>query len=195
MFNCGGYFFIANFKTMKLIILDRDGVINYESEHFIKSPSEWEPISGSLEAIAALKKAGYAITVATNQSGIARGLYTHAVLAKIHEKMAACLKRYGGSVDKIFYCPHSSEDNCSCRKPNVGLLKQISEYYNINLKHVPFIGDSLRDIQAAQQMQCQAILVRTGFGEKTLKQNPNLTNVKIYNDLADAVKDILSSTT
>ena len=180
---------------MKLIILDRDGVINYESENFIKSPEEWSAIPGSLEAIAALNQAGYTVAIATNQSGISRGLYTHEMLYKIHKKMFTALRKHDGYIDKIVYCPHAPEDNCCCRKPKVGLLKQIAEYYKVNLKHIPFIGDSLRDIQAAQQMQCQAILVRTGFGEKTIKQNPELVNIKIYNDLSDAVKNILSSTT
>lgn len=176
---------------MKLIILDRDGVINYESAEFIKSPEEWIPIPGGLEAIAKLNQAGFTVVIATNQSGIGRGLYDENTLTLIHKKMQNELKKLGGHIDKIFYCPHRPEDNCDCRKPKTGLFDQIATEYKISLNNIPAIGDSLRDIQAAQAAGCQAILVRTGNGENFLKQQLPLPHVIVFSDLAAAADAII----
>ncbi len=174
---------------MKLIILDRDGVINHDSDDYIKSPDEWLPIDGSLEAIAKLNKAGYTIAVATNQSGIARGLYDHETLEKIHQKLHHCVEEAGGRVDFIAYCPHGPDDGCDCRKPKPGLLIQIAKHYDISLKDVPFIGDSYRDLQAAQAVGAQPVLLKTGYGEKTIANN-NLDGIPVYQDLQSYVEDI-----
>ncbi len=179
-------------KNTQFIILDRDGVINYDSKHYIKSPEEWKPIPGSLEAIALLSQAGYTVAVVTNQSGIGRGLYTERELAAIHQKMLRCLKALGGTIDKIFYCPHRPDEACVCRKPRTGLFEQIAAYYRLDLKGITTIGDSLRDIQAARQVACQPILVLTGNGEKTIKNNPELSHqIPIFPDLLAAVKQLL----
>jgi D-glycero-D-manno-heptose 1,7-bisphosphate phosphatase len=175
---------------MKLIILDRDGVINIESEKFIKSPEEWLPIPGSLEAIAQLNQAGFTVAVATNQSGIGRGLFTEQTLQQIHAKMQKSLEKIHGHIDTIFYCPHLPTDDCECRKPKTGLFQQIAAHYNIALTKIPAVGDSLRDLQAAQAVGCQAILVRTGNGEKVLQQENLLTNVIVYKNLAEVAVDL-----
>lgn len=180
---------------MKLIILDRDGVINEDSDAYIKSPAEFIPLPGSLEAIARLKHAGYTIAVATNQSGIARGYYDEITLAAMHEKLAQLLDRVGGGIDYIAYCPHGPDDHCSCRKPLTGLLDEISQHFKIDLTGVPMIGDSLRDIQAAQSVGGTAILVKTGKGERTLASNnaTALEGVPVYANLAAAVDALLSN--
>ncbi|MDD2929853.1 MAG: D-glycero-beta-D-manno-heptose 1,7-bisphosphate 7-phosphatase, partial [Sideroxydans sp.] len=131
---------------MKLIILDRDGVINYDSDQFIKSPDEWKPIPGSLEAIARLNQEGYRVVVATNQSGIGRGLFDMPTLNAIHDKMHKSLAQVGGRIDAIFFCPHTNEADCSCRKPKSGMMLEISARYGIGLAGVPAVGDSLRDL-------------------------------------------------
>jgi len=175
---------------MKLVILDRDGVINYDSAQFIKSPSEWKPIPGSLEAIARLTQAGYRVVVATNQSGVGRGLFDMDTLNAIHEKMHKTLNAIGGRLDAIFYCPHPADSACDCRKPKPGMFKRISACLNVNLSGVPSVGDSLRDLQACVAMGCQPILVTTGKGEKT-KADGNLPEgTLIFPDLA-AVADWL----
>ena len=179
-------------KNTQFIILDRDGVINYDSKDYIKSVDEWKPIPGSLEAITLLCQAGYTIAVATNQSGVGSGLYTEKALTAIHEKMERCLKALGGTIDRIFYCPHRPEDKCICRKPGTGLFEQIAAYYRLDLKGIIAIGDSLRDIQAARQVACQPILVLTGNGEQTIKNNPELSHqIPIFPDLLAAVKQLL----
>lgn len=179
---------------MKLIILDRDGVINYESADYIKTPDEWMPIPGSLAAIAQLTQAGYTIAIATNQSGIAKGLYDHAALTNIHQKLLLEVKRVGGTIAAIFYCPHGSHEACACRKPKPGLLYQISEHFQLSLKDVPFIGDSFRDIEAARKVGCQPILVRTGYGEQTLANYPELlSEMPVCMDLAEATGSLLYS--
>ncbi len=179
---------------MKLIILDRDGVINFDSVHFIKNPNEWIPIPGSLEAIALLNQNGYRVTVATNQSGISRGLYDMATLNAIHDKMYRALGQLGGRIDAVFYCPHANEDNCSCRKPNSGMFEDIGRRFGINLLGVPCVGDSLRDLVAGVNVGCKPILVKTGKGLETL-QNDNLPEgTLVYADLAEAVKYIIQET-
>lgn len=178
----------------KLIILDRDGVINYDSDAYIKSPEEWHAIPNSLQAIADLNRAGYTVAIATNQSGIARGFYDQSVLNAIHEKMVAQLTALGGEIDKIVFCPHGPWDSCQCRKPKPGLFQQIQQAYQQPLLGVPAIGDSLRDLQAAIQFGCKPILVRTGKGERTLVREANTLNAikpTVYNDLFAAATAII----
>lgn len=176
---------------MKLIILDRDGVINHDSSSYIKSPAEWKPIPGSLEAIALLNQAGYRVTVATNQSGIGRGLFDMATLNAIHDKMHRALGLAGGRIDGIFYCPHAQDAGCNCRKPKPGLLEDIGRRLGISLEGVPFIGDSLRDIDAALAVGAQPVLVLTGKGKKTRKEGGYPDNMPIYEDLSEAVRNLL----
>ena len=147
---------------MKLIILDRDGVINFDSDHFIKSPAEWKPIPGSLEAIARLTQAGYRVVVASNQSGIDRGLFDMDTLNAIHDKMHRAVRTAGGRIDAIFYCPHSADSNCSCRKPKPGMFERIAACFNADLGEAYAIGDSLRDLQAAARAGAKPVLVLSG---------------------------------
>jgi len=175
---------------MSLIILDRDGVINHDSDDFIKSPTEWEPIEGSLEAIARLNYAGYRVVVITNQSGIARGLFDVETLNRIHSKMRRMLAQVGGKVEAILFCPHGPNDDCVCRKPKDGLFIELAQRLRINLDDVVAVGDSLRDIQAAQSAGAKPILVRTGKGERTLQQGI-ADDVAVYDDLAAVVNALL----
>ena len=178
----------------KTIILDRDGVINEDSDAYIKSPDEWLPIPGSLEAIARLNRAGFRVVVATNQSGVARGYFDLAMLHRIHQKMLDSLKQVGGHLDGIFFCPHGPDDGCDCRKPRAGLLHQIAEQFQIELTGIPAIGDSLRDLQAAQEVGAQPILVLTGKGGQTLRALNGKAGLPVYRDLAAAVDTLLETT-
>jgi D-glycero-D-manno-heptose 1,7-bisphosphate phosphatase len=180
-------------RTLKLIVLDRDGVINHDSAHFIKSPDEWRPIPGSLEAIARLNHAGYRVVVATNQSGIGRGLFDMATLNLIHEKMHKALALAGGRVDAVFFCPHTGDSDCECRKPKPGMLREIGQRFAIDLADVPVIGDSLRDLQAAEAVGAKPMLVLTGKGEKTLREGNFPKNTVIFPDLAFAASALLAS--
>ncbi|MDX9885853.1 D-glycero-beta-D-manno-heptose 1,7-bisphosphate 7-phosphatase [Thauera sp.] len=171
---------------MKLIILDRDGVINVDSDQFIKSPDEWKPIPGSLEAIARLNQWGWRVVVASNQSGVGRGLFGMDTLNAINDKMVRSLAQVGGRLDAIFFCPHAADSTCDCRKPKPGLLLQIGERFNVDLAGVPVVGDSLRDLQAAVAAGAKPYLVLTGKGEIT-RASPDLpAGTLIYPDL-DAV--------
>lgn len=175
---------------MKLIILDRDGVINFDSEQFIKSPDEWKPIPGSLEAIARLNQWGWRVVVASNQSGIGRGLFGMDTLNAINEKMVKSLAQVGGRLDAIFFCPHSADSTCECRKPKPGMFLQIAERFNASLDRVPVVGDSLRDLQAGVAVGCKPYLVLTGKGQKT-RDDPALPDgTLIYPDLAAVVADL-----
>lgn len=182
-------------STMRLVILDRDGVINQDSDNYIRSPEEYIPLPGSLEAIARLNRAGFLVAVATNQSGIGRGLYDQATLDSIHDKLKSLLAEVDGHVDAIFCCPHTPDDQCDCRKPAPGLLQQIGEHFGIPLSGVPFIGDALRDIQAARAVGATPILVRTGKGLRTLENGEGLEEILVYRDLAAAVDALLSGDT
>ena len=171
---------------MKLIILDRDGVINVDSDQFIKSPDEWKPIPGALEAIARLNQWGWRVVVASNQSGVGRGLFGMDTLNAINDKMVRSLAQVGGRLDAIFFCPHAADSTCDCRKPKPGLLLQIGERFNVDLAGVPVVGDSLRDLQAAVAAGAKPYLVLTGKGEIT-RASPDLpAGSLIYPDL-DAV--------
>jgi D-glycero-D-manno-heptose 1,7-bisphosphate phosphatase len=175
---------------MKLVILDRDGVINYDSAQFIKSPQEWKPLPGSLEAIARLNQWGYRVIVATNQSGVGRGLFDMSTLNAIHDRMVKAVSQAGGRIDAIFFCPHAADSTCACRKPKPGLLLEIAARYNADLRGVPVIGDSLRDLQAAAAAQAQPVLVLTGKGEKT-REDPNLPErTLVFPDLAAVAEHI-----
>ncbi|HTM63121.1 MAG TPA: D-glycero-beta-D-manno-heptose 1,7-bisphosphate 7-phosphatase [Gammaproteobacteria bacterium] len=177
---------------MSYIILDRDGVINFDSSEYIKSPDEWTAIPNSLEAIAALNRAGYKVLIATNQSGIARGYYDLETLDEIHEKLKRELFAVGGVIEEIFFCPHHPDDGCGCRKPKPGMLHAIQEKYDIILSETYFIGDSLADAGAARAAGCQLILVMTGNGQRTIKRDPSLSEVPQFTDLAEAVQHVLA---
>ena len=176
---------------MKLIILDRDGVINFDSEQFIKSPEEWKPIPGSLEAIARLCQADYRVVVATNQSGIGRGLFDMHTLNAIHDKMHKAVAMAGGRIDAIFYCPHTAEFDCHCRKPKPGMLEDIAARYIVNLQGVLVVGDSLRDLTSAAKVGAQPILVLTGKGIKTQAAGGLPEGTLVYPDLAAAVATLV----
>jgi D-glycero-D-manno-heptose 1,7-bisphosphate phosphatase len=169
---------------MKLIILDRDGVINQDSDAFIKSPDEWHPIPGSLQAIARLSRAGFRVFVATNQSGLARGHFDIETLNAIHRKMLDFVQEVGGHIDAVFFCPHGPDDNCDCRKPRPDLYQEIAKRCQQSLQDVPIVGDSLRDIEAALSVNANPILVLSGKGEETLKTlRKTYPNVPVFKDL------------
>ena len=180
---------------MKLIILDRDGVINQDSDEYIKSPDEWIPIPGSLEAIAKLNQEGYTVAVATNQSGLARGYFDLKTLSAMHRKMETLLSDLGGQIDAVFYCPHGPKDGCDCRKPQPGMLHDIAERFQQRLEKIIFIGDTISDMKAATAAGVNPVLVRTGKGKKTEKQldEHGFTNIPVHHDLASAVDTILST--
>lgn len=175
---------------MKLIILDRDGVINYDSDQFIKSPDEWKPIEGSLEAIARLNQWGWRVVVASNQSGIGRGLFGMDTLNAINDKMVKSLAQVGGRLDAIFFCPHAADSTCECRKPKPGMLLQIADRFNVDLVDMPMVGDSLRDLQAGAAVGCKPYLVLTGKGQKTCDDPDLPAGTQIYPDLATVVADL-----
>jgi D-glycero-D-manno-heptose 1,7-bisphosphate phosphatase len=177
---------------MKLIILDRDGVINHDSDAFIKSPKEWIPIPDSLEAIARLNQAGYRVVVSTNQSGIARGLFDILTLNAIHQKLHTAAQLAGADIDAIFFCPHAADDNCDCRKPKPGMLHAIAKRFDVNLKGVPVVGDSLRDLQSGFAMGCVPYLVLTGKGDKTRGKGGLPPGTMIYPNLAAVVDQLLT---
>lgn len=172
---------------MKLAILDRDGVINHDSAEFVKSPDEWIALPGSLQAIARLSQAGWRVVIASNQSGIGRGLFSMDTLNAIHAKMRRELAQVGGALDAIFMCPHLPDDGCLCRKPRPGLFHDIARRYDVSLHNVPAAGDSLRDLQAADAVGCSPWLVLTGNGEKTLANGNLPENTRVAADLACAV--------
>jgi D-glycero-D-manno-heptose 1,7-bisphosphate phosphatase len=183
---------VAPTRAAKLIVLDRDGVINHDSDQFIKSPDEWRPIPGSLEAISRLNHAGFRVVVATNQSGVGRGLLDIATLNAIHDRMHRALAQVGGRVDAIFFCPHTADSQCSCRKPKPGMLEEIGHRFNIDMTGVPCLGDSPRDLAAAEAVGAQPMLVLTGKGEKTLRDGGFPKNTVIFPDLAFAVAALLA---
>ncbi len=181
---------------MKLIILDRDGVINQDSDAYIKSADEWQPIPGSIDAIARLSAAGYSVVVATNQSGLGRGLFELDDLEAIHDKMRGQVEAGGGHISGIYYCPHLPTAGCTCRKPAPGLLDAIAQDFSTSLAGVVFIGDSLKDLQAGVERQCQPILLRTGKGAGYEKQLPSqaderVRNAQVHDNLANAVDSLL----
>jgi len=183
---------------VSLVILDRDGVINHDSDDYIKSPDEWQPLPGSLEAIARLCRADYTVVVATNQAGVGRGLFSLEMLIRIHRKMASSIRDKGGRLNSVFFCPHSPADQCGCRKPKPGMLLEISDRLGIRLSGVPVVGDSLRDLEAAAAAGAMPVMVKTGRGRLTQEKlsqgelSHTLGQTPVYADLAaftDAVLD------
>ncbi|MVW74055.1 D-glycero-beta-D-manno-heptose 1,7-bisphosphate 7-phosphatase [Pseudomonas xionganensis] len=175
---------------MKLLILDRDGVINHDSDAYIKSLDEWIPIPGAIEAIARLSKAGWTVAVATNQSGLARGYYDEATLQAMHTRLRELVAEQGGELGLIVHCPHGPDDDCSCRKPKPGMLEQIAAYYGVMLKGIWFVGDSSGDLSAARAVDCQPVLVKTGKGERTLAK-PLPAGTLVFDDLAAVADQLL----
>ena len=176
---------------MQLIILDRDGVINFDSDQFIKTPEEWKPIPGSLEAIARLNQAGYRVVVATNQSGIGRGLFDMPMLNAIHDRMHKACALAGARIDAVFYCPHTAESHCLCRKPKTGMLEEIAARYNTGLAGVPAVGDSLRDLQSAATMGAQPYLVLTGKGFRTQAAGDLPEGTQVFPNLAALAAELV----
>jgi D-glycero-D-manno-heptose 1,7-bisphosphate phosphatase len=177
---------------VKLAILDRDGVINFDSDHYIKSPAEWRPIPGSIEAIARLHQAGYRIAVATNQSGIGRGLFDMATLNAINDKMMEMVFRQGGRIDALFFCPHTATEECGCRKPRTGMYEEIAARFHTDLKGMPAVGDSLKDLQAAEAVGAQPILVLTGKGARTREEGGLPRKTLVFEDLAEASRYLVA---
>jgi D-glycero-D-manno-heptose 1,7-bisphosphate phosphatase len=175
----------------RYILLDRDGVINHDSDAFIKSPEEWKPIEGSLEAIALMNKHGYHVVVITNQSGVARGFFDEAMLEKIHAKMRQLVSEKGGNITAIYFCPHGANSDCDCRKPKAGLLKAFAADFHVDLTTIAVIGDSLRDLQAAEAVGAKPILVKTGKGQQTLLNNPQL-NIPVFENLYEAAQHLIT---
>ena len=182
---------------MRLVILDRDGVINQDSDDFIKSPEEWIPIPGSLEAIARLCRAEFRIVIITNQSGLARGMFTIDTLNRIHTRMLEHIHQKGGEIDAIMICPHGPDDNCDCRKPRPGMFLELARRLKINLNDVPAVGDSIRDVEAARAAKALPVLVKTGKGAQTMKllsATEDSSTVPVFEDLAAFANDLLRST-
>jgi D-glycero-D-manno-heptose 1,7-bisphosphate phosphatase len=174
-----------------MVILERDGVISHRQEEDVTTVEGWDPISGSIEAVSRLKKAGYLVTIASNHSGISRGYYNEGDLKKMHEKMQRMLSTRGASVNGIFYCPHGPESNCICRKPKPGLLLQIAGKFDIDLSETPMLGDNVGNIGAARMANARPVLVRTGKGEYTMQHFPEALDVPVYDDLAHFVRETL----
>ena len=187
-------------NPQKLIILDRDGVINKDSADYIKSVDEWLPINGSINAIVKLKQAGFKVAIATNQSGVGRGYYSESILSAMHKKLADLLAVFNVAVDYVAYCPHLPDANCACRKPRPGLLSEISEALSVDLCGAIMVGDSLRDLQAGITLGCQPVLVLTGKGQATLKQLKNndiksdiaASDIDVFDDLSEFVNHYLN---
>ena len=178
---------------MKLVILDRDGVINEDRDDFVKSPAEWVPITDSLEAIANLTQAGWRVVVATNQSGLGRGLFDMQALNSMHEKMHRLVNQAGGRIDAVVFCPHTKNDQCDCRKPAPGMVLEIAERFNARLDGLPMIGDSLRDLLAIDAAGGLPILVKTGKGMKTLEQGGLPQKTRIFDNLYEAAEFLIHS--
>jgi D-glycero-D-manno-heptose 1,7-bisphosphate phosphatase len=178
---------------MKLIVLDRDGVINEDSDDFVKSTEEWIPIPGSIEAIARLCKAGWTVAVATNQSGLARGLFDIQTLTDMHFKLQQLVMEQGGRVDLIVHCPHAPTDGCDCRKPKPGMFRTIAEHFDLaDLRGVPVVGDSHRDLHAGMMLGCSPYLVRTGKGMRTL-EGVLPPGTQVFKDLAAVTDHLLKA--
>jgi len=181
----------------KLVLLDRDGVINFDSDNYIKTPEEWIPIPGSLEAIAAFNKAGIEVCIITNQSGIGRGFFDLKTLNAMHLKLDRLLKPLGGKIFHVYFCPHLPEDNCKCRKPSTGMLDSLEKDFNISLFNVPFIGDSKKDLELAYLKHCLTILVKTGKGQDYYQSNfsssPWAQSTRVFENLEQASKQLLAT--
>ena len=179
----------------RLVILDRDGVINFDSPNYIKSPEEWIPIPGSIEAIARIKAEGWKVVVATNQSAVGRGIIQLTDLFDIHAKLLNCVRRFGADIDGIFFCPHRPSQECACRKPKPGMFQEITKRFGVVGKYCITVGDSLRDLKAAEAISARSFLVLTGNGGKTLKEHKSFDDpipdkVEIENDLSSVAKKL-----
>ena len=182
---------------MTLVILDRDGVINEDSDAFIKNLDEWIPLPGSIEAIARLSRAGFTVAVATNQSGLGRGLFSQADLDAMHQRLRTLVAAAGGQLAGIYYCPHKPDDGCDCRKPLPGMLDQLAQDLDLTLDSAVMVGDSLRDLEAGLARGCQPVLVRTGKGSATeaklrAANSPLLHSLLIFDSLATYVDYLLA---
>ena len=175
----------------RLVVLDRDGVINEDSSEFIKSVAEWRPIPGSLEAIASLSRAGFRVAVVTNQSGVGRGLFSEETLETIHARMSAAVRDAGGDLAGVYYCPHHPDADCDCRKPKTALLRRLERDLGVSLEGVPFVGDRISDVAAADAVGARAILVRTGSGAATARAL-GARSIEVFDDLAAAARAILA---
>ncbi len=176
------------------IILDRDGVINQDSDAYIKSLEEWRPLPGSIEAMARLSRAGYRLAVITNQSGLARGLFDHATLEAMHRRLAELLQAEGGHIDALYFCPHGPDDACDCRKPRPGMFLRLAKEHDVDLSRTWALGDSLRDLQAAETAGARPALVFTGKGARTLAAHPELPRrFPVFPDLAAFVDLLLEN--
>ena len=180
-------------RRAPLVVIDRDGVINEDSDDFIKSVAEWRPIAGSLEAIAALHRAGWRVAVVTNQSGVGRGLYDEATLGAIHEHMRACVLATGGELAGVYYCPHLPDAGCECRKPQPGMFRALERELQVSVAGAPYIGDRLSDVQAAEAVGARPMLVRTGTGAAT-EGLLGARRVPVFDDLAAAARSLLGET-
>ena len=180
---------------MKIIVLDRDGVINQDSDEYIRSAEEFVPIEGSIAAIVRLCAAGFRVVVATNQSGLARNYFDEDQLSEMHHLLCSMVEQAGGEISGIFYCPHHPDEGCNCRKPKTGLLEQIEAEYLCSLKGSYFVGDSFKDIEAARSFSCKPILVLTGKGIETQQKlvASNMDTVPVYENLSLAVSDIVDT--
>ena len=192
---------LHRFPMYRLVLLDRDGVINHRPSpkrdghpgNYIKTPREWSPIPGALEAVATLNALGCLVAVCTNQSGVGRGIMSTDALAAVHRHMEAALREAGGRLDGVYVCPHRPDEACACRKPRPGLLREAMADFRVRAAETCFVGDSLRDIEAARAARCEAILVRTGGGA-AVEAEARIAGVRfVYDDLAAAV-DRLSAT-
>lgn len=172
---------------MRILLLDRDGVINHDSSDYIRSAAEWRPLPGSLQAIAQAQRAGFRVIVISNQSGLARGLFTIRDLNGIHRRLQDELERVGGRIDAFFFCPHAPDEGCDCRKPGPGMLHALAERLGIGLEHTPFIGDRITDAVAAKTAGARPLLVRTGPGQLPAEA----AGIEIYDDLAAAVAALI----
>ena len=175
---------------MKLIILDRDGTINHDSDEYIKSPADWKPIKGSLEGMARLTQAGYRIAVATNQSGIARGLFDTRTLFAIHDTLLRALAQVGGRVDALFFCPHAADAGCACRKPQPGMLLEVARRFNVPLGETTMVGDAKRDLEAAAAAGVKPVLVLTGKGAKTRAEGGLPPGTRVFTDLSEFAEQL-----
>jgi D-glycero-D-manno-heptose 1,7-bisphosphate phosphatase len=177
---------------MKLVILDRDGVINQDRDDFVKNTMEWQPLPRSLEAIANLTQAGWRVVVATNQSGIGRGLFDMHALNAMHEKMHRLVNQAGGRIDAVIFCPHTADDQCDCRKPKPGMVHEVMERFNVRGDGLPMVGDSLRDLQSVAEVGGLPLLVRTGKGLRTLDKGGLPAGTQVFDDLFDAADYLIN---
>ena len=179
-------------QAPKLVITGRDGILNHFRSDHVKAPEEWHPIPGALEAVARLNHAGWHVVVATNQSGIGRGMIDMTSVNAVHQHMMKLLAEKGGRIDAVFFCPHTATEQCGCRKPRTGMLEEIAARFHVDMKAVPFVGDALKDLKAAELVGAQPVLVLTGKGEKTKAEGGLPKGTLVFADLAEASRHVIS---